>query len=160
MATEQAREHAQPKTRDGQDNGTERNRAGDFLKAQVQRSAETMAKVIDIHKVIDIQKQNAELTAERVKSLVTASVAYGRGLHDMQLAYVDMVVRSLELLQRSSRDLATCSNPAAAAELQRELLRESMDQLLEGVTKVLQASSQAADQASQPIHEHLSRLAS
>lgn len=119
------------------------------FKMEFKLPAETLASMIDI------QKQNADLTAERVRSLLNAVVAYGRGLHDIQLAYVDMGVRSVELLQRATRDLATCGSPTDAALLQQQVVREGMDQMLVGVTKILETSSKAADQVSQPIHDHL-----
>ena len=76
----------------------------------------------------------------------------------MQLAFVDMGVRSVELLQRGIQTLVTCGSPTDLAVLQREMLREGMDQMLVGVTKVLQASSKAAEQASKPIDDHLKRV--
>ncbi|HET6238065.1 MAG TPA: hypothetical protein VFE41_24375 [Acetobacteraceae bacterium] len=108
--------------------------------------------------VIDIQKQNADLTTERVKSLEIAATNYGRGLHDMQLAWVDMAVRSVEVLQRGMQNLNGCGSPTDLAVVRREILREGMDHMLVGVTKVLQASSKAADQESKPIVDHLKRI--
>jgi len=157
VSNEQSPEHAPPKlhaeeTRSGQDKGTDKARVNDRLKAEFLHPVATVATVIDI------QKQNADLTTERVKSLLLAATNYGRGLHDMQLAYVDMGVRSVELLQRGMQNLLTCGNPTEVAVLQREMLREGMDQLLVGVTTILQASSKAAAQASEPIDDHLKRL--
>jgi hypothetical protein len=157
VSNEQSAEHAPPKfqsaeTRAGRDKGTDAARVGDRFKAEFLRPVETVAMVIDI------QKQNADLTTERVKSLLIAATNYGRGLHDMQLAWGDMAVRSVEVLQRGIQNLITCGSPTDLAELQREILRQGMDQVLVGVTKVLQASSKAADQASKPIDDHLKRF--
>ena len=157
MSNEQSADHAPPKfhgaeTRVGQDKGTDKARVSERFKAEFLRPVETVAAVIDI------QKQNADLTTERVKSLLIAATNYGRGLHDMHLAFVDMGVRSVELLQRGMQTFVTCGNPTDLAVLQREMLREGMDQMLVGVTKILQASSKAAEQASKPIDDHLKRL--
>jgi hypothetical protein len=157
VSNEQSPDHVPPKlhgeeTRAGQDKETDKARVGDRLRAEFLHPVETVATVIDI------QKQNADLTTERVKSLLIAATNYGRGVHDMQLALVDMGVRSMELLQRGIQNLITCSNPTEVAVLQREMLREGMDQMLAGVTTVLQASSKAAEQASKPIDDHLKRL--
>ena len=108
--------------------------------------------------VIDIQKQNVDLTTEWVKSLAIAATNYGRGPHDMQFAWVDMAVRSVEVLQLGMQNHIACSSPTDLAELQREIVRDGMDRVLVGVTKVLLASSNAADQAGKPLDDHLKRF--
>ena len=154
MSSENLQDDTKPKSRTskripGDKPGNGIDHAVDPLKEHILRPIENVAKAIKI------QKGNTELAAERITTLMTASAAYNRGLHDMQLAYVELFQSSMELMQRAARDLVRCMNPADFAEVQRDMLREGLDHIFVGTSKILQTSSQAAENASRPIQDRI-----
>jgi hypothetical protein len=124
-----------------------------FVRDSISQASENVAKANDIH------RETTELTAERVKCLLSVYTNYAHGLLEMQQAYADLIHRSMELTQRVTRELIRCTSPSDLAEVQRDMLREGMDQVFEGTTKILQASSKAAGDAIRPIEEQLKHAA-
>jgi len=154
MANAHLREHTQskthaPKRATGGKPGNGAHKVDAALKKQIFLPVETVTKAIKIN------KDNAELATDRMASLMSVSAAYNRGLHDMQLAYVELFQNSMELMQRAMRDLVRCMSPADFAEVQQEVLRKGFDQIFEGTAKILRTSSKASEDATLPIQDQI-----
>ena len=94
---------------------------------------------------------------DRMKAVLAVSAAYAQGLREMQVAYIELVHRSMELMQRTTRDLIRCTSPADVAEFQKEMLRDGMEQMFQGASKILETTNKVADDALRPIQEQLRR---
>ncbi len=99
----------------------------------------------------------ASVSQERMNAVLAASAAYTQGLRELQEAYIALVHRSMELMQRTTRDLIRCSSPADVAELQKDMLRDGMEQIFQGASKILETSNKVADDALRPLQEQLRR---
>jgi len=149
MANEQIQERSQQARRAAplhQGNG---HQSGDASATATDNAAATMIKASEI------QKESAEFTADRLRTLASAYVSYAHGMQSMQRAFVDLCHRSFELTQRTTRELIRCTSASDVAELQREMLCEGMDEFFEGSAKILKAASKATDDAVRPLEEKI-----
>lgn len=108
-------------------------------------------------KAASAQNEAVAAASERMKAILAVSAAYTEGLREMQVAYIDLVHRSMELMQRATRDLIRCASPADVAEFQKEMLKDGMEQMFQGASKILEATNKVADDAIRPLKEQLRR---
>jgi hypothetical protein len=106
----------------------------------------------------EIYNDAAQVAAQDLQAIATLSTIAAGGLADMRQAWMEWVNRSLRTGTRTTQQLLRVKSLEQLAELQRNFLRESFDNLLEGSAQLLRISSRVSDDARQPIEDRVTHL--
>jgi hypothetical protein len=100
---------------------------------------------------MDIYRDASERSAERVHALFTSYMSLGRGLQQLQHAWLEMVDQSLEHAARKPQDLLRCKNLVELAEVQRDLYLDTVNYAVESGSRLLELASRTALEAARPL---------
>ncbi len=106
----------------------------------------------------EIYNETAQLTAEDLQAIATFSTVATGGMSEMRQAWMDWLTRSLRTTARASQDLFRCTTLDQLAGVQRNFLKESFDNLLEGSAQMLRISGRISEDARRPIEDRVAGL--
>lgn len=101
--------------------------------------------------VMDIYRDAAERSAERVQALISSAMTVGRGLTSMQHAWFEMVDHSMESAAHKPGDLLRCKTMTELAEVQRDLYLDAINHAFESTTRLLEMAGRTAQDAVGPL---------
>jgi hypothetical protein len=108
-------------------------------------------------RALQIYHQAGDATAENVEALFSAYMTMGRGIQQMQHAYLEMLDRAVNGATHKPQELLRCKSVEEFAEVQRDLYLDAVNRAVESSTTLLQIASQAAQQAMRPLHARANR---
>lgn len=100
---------------------------------------------------MDVYRDASERSAERVQALFTSAMTLGRGIQDMQHAWLEMLDQSMEHAVHKPQDLLRCKSVVELAEVQRDLYLDSLNHAFESTSRLLDMAGRAAQQAMRPL---------
>jgi phosphoribosyl-ATP pyrophosphohydrolase len=100
---------------------------------------------------LDVYRDATERSAERVHALFSSYVTLGRGLQQMQHAWLEMVDHSLQTASHKPQDLLRCKNLVELAEVQRGLYLDTINHAVESGSRLLEMAGRAAQDAARPL---------
>jgi Phasin protein len=96
---------------------------------------------------LEIYRQAGESAAEKVQSLFATYQQLGRGVQQMQVAYMQMIDRALHQATRKPQDLLRATSIKEFAEIQRDLYLDAVNLAFEASSTLLQIAGRTAQQA-------------
>ena len=102
-------------------------------------------------RALDVFRAAGESTAENVQALFSAYMTVGRGMQQIQHAYIDMLDRAVNRATHKPQDLLRAKTLEEFAEVQRDLYLDAVNHALESSTMMLQLAAQTAQQAVRPL---------
>lgn len=106
----------------------------------------------------EIYSETAQLTTEDLQAIATCSTVAAGGLTEIRHAWMDWFGRSLRTSARASQDLFRCTTIEQLADVQRNFLKESFDNLLEGSAQMLRISGRISEDAGRPIEDRVTSM--
>ena len=106
---------------------------------------------------MDVYREATERSAERVQALFSSAVTFGRGMQQMQHAWLEMMDHNMEHAVHKPQDLLRCKNIVEVAEVQRDLYLDAVNHAFESTNRLLDLASRAAQDAVrtlQTTHAH------
>ncbi|MDR3532851.1 MAG: phasin family protein [Rhodopila sp.] len=103
---------------------------------------------------MDIYRDASERSAERVQSLFSSCVTLGRGLQEIQQAWLEMLDRSMEHAAHKPQDLLRCKTIVEMAEVQRDLYVDAINHAIESSSRLLDLAGRTAQDAVRPLQIH------
>jgi Phasin protein len=103
---------------------------------------------------MDIYRNASERSAERVQALFSSAMILGRGLQQMQHAWLEMVDRRMETTTYKPQDLLRCKNIVEFAEVQRDLYLDAVNHAFESTSRLLDMAGRTAQEAVRPLQLH------
>lgn len=100
---------------------------------------------------MDIYRDAAERSAERVQALFSSYMTFGRGLQSIQHAWLEMVDHSIEHAAHKPQDLLRCRNMVELAEVQRDLYIDAVNHAFESTSRLLDMAGRTAQDAVRPL---------
>jgi len=100
---------------------------------------------------MDIYRDASERSAEHVHALFTSYMSLGRGLQQMQHAWLEMIDQRLEHAAHKPQDLLRCKNLIELAEMQRDLYLDTINYAVESGSRLLEMASRTAQEAARPL---------
>jgi hypothetical protein len=110
-------------------------------------------------RALDIYREAGEHTAENVQALITSSISLGRGIQQMQHAYVDLWGRAMERAKRKPQDVLHAKTLEELAEVQRDLYLDAVNYALEASTTLLQLTARVTQDAMRPLQGRVNESA-
>jgi hypothetical protein len=107
-------------------------------------------------RALDIFRQAGDSTADQMQALFAATLSVGRGMQQMQHAYLEMLDRAVEHAAHKPRDLLQCRTLEEVAEVQRDLYLDLVNHALQSSTTLLQLAAQTAQHAVRPLQARAS----
>lgn len=105
-------------------------------------------RVLDVTaRALDIYREAAESSAEKVQTLFTSWTHLGRGVQQMQVAYLQLLDRALKDASRKPQDLLRAKSVEEFAQIQRDLYIDSVNNALEATSTLLQLAGRVAQRA-------------
>jgi hypothetical protein len=101
--------------------------------------------------VMDIYRDASERSAERVQALFSSAMMMGRGLQNMQHAWLEMMDHSMEHAAHKPQDLLRCKNVTELAEVQRDLYLDAINHAFESTSRLLDLAGRTAQDAVRPL---------
>ncbi len=102
-------------------------------------------------RTLDIYRQAGESTAENVQALFATYTQIGRGIQQMQHAYLELLDRGMERAKHKPQDLLRVKSLEEFAEIQRDLYLDSVNHALEATSTLLQIAGRVAQDAIRPL---------
>ena len=102
-------------------------------------------------RMIELYREASENTAETVQALVTSYAHLGRGVQEMQRAYLDLLDRAVERSTRKPQDLLRCRSLEEFASVQRDIYVDAVNHTVEATATLLDLASRAAQNALEPL---------
>ncbi len=99
--------------------------------------------------------ETAQITAQEMQTIATCSSIAAGGLGEMRQAWMDWVNRGLRAGARASQELMRCTTIEQLAGIQRDFLKESLENLLEGSAQMLRISSRISEDAARPMEDRM-----
>ena len=96
---------------------------------------------------LEIYRQASEAAEEKVQSLFATYRQLGRGVQEMQVAYMQMLDRALQQPTRKPQDLLRAKSIEEFAEVQRDLYLDAVNLAFEASSSLLQIAGRVAQQA-------------
>jgi hypothetical protein len=115
--------------------------------AQGQQAIETAARVSEAY------RQAAERAAEDLQALAVSWTQLVRGAQQWQHAYFDMAQRALQRLGGRPQALLRAGSPVEAAQVQRDLYVETVNNAIASSSTLLQLAGQIAQDTARPLQE-------
>ncbi len=100
---------------------------------------------------MDIYRDASERSAERVQALFSSYMTFGRGLQNIQHAWLEMVDHTLENAAHKPQDLLRCKNLIELAEVQRDLYIDAINHAFESTGRLLDIAGRTAQDAVRPL---------
>ncbi|HEX7968271.1 MAG TPA: hemerythrin domain-containing protein [Stellaceae bacterium] len=119
---------------------------------QAERGSRTMLAAAEIY------SETAQLTTEDLQAIATCSTVAAGGLTEIRHAWMDWFGRSLRTSARASQDLFRCTTIEQLADVQRNFLTESLNNLLEGSAQMLRISGRISEDARRPIEDRVTSM--
>lgn len=152
-ATERAAERTVTALRHGAETAAEGARhAMESVSEQAGRSGRAMMAAAEIY------GETAQLTAEDFQAIATCSNVAAGGMSELRQAWMEWLGRGLRTSARASQELMRCTTIEQLAGVQRNFLKESFENLLEGSAQMLRISSRISEDARRPIEDCAARL--
>ena len=98
-------------------------------------------------RALDIYRQAGESAAEKMHALFTTYQQLGRGVQQMQVAYLQMIDRAMQQSTRKPQDLLRAKSIEELAEVQRDLYLDAINHAFEATSTLLQIAGRIAQQA-------------
>ena len=98
-------------------------------------------------RAFDIYHRAAESSAEKLQTLFTSWATFGRGVQQMQVAYLQLLDRTLKGASRKPQDLLRAKSVEEFAEIQRDLYIDTVNYALEASSTLLQLAGRVAQDA-------------
>jgi len=103
---------------------------------------------------LQVWHEAGENTADNVQALFSTYLTVGRGLQQMQQAWLDMLDHAMDRATQRPRDLLRCKSLEELAEVQRDLYLDAVSRAVESSSTLLQLAARTAQQAVRPLHAH------
>ncbi len=103
---------------------------------------------------MDIYREASERSAERVQALFSSAMTFGRGMQQMQHAWLEMMDHSMEHAVHKPQDLLRCKNMVELAEVQRDLYLDAINHAFESTSRLLDLAGRTAQDAVRPLQSH------
>jgi hypothetical protein len=100
---------------------------------------------------MDIYRDAAERSADRLQALFASCVALSRGVQQMQHTWLETMDHTLENAARRPQDMLRCSNVIALAEVQRDLYLEGLHHAFETNGRLLEMAGRVVQEAVRPM---------
>lgn len=100
---------------------------------------------------MDVYRDASERSAERVKALFSSCMTFGRGLQDMQHAWLEMIDHTIENAAHKPQDLFRCKNAIELAEVQRDLYVDAINHAFKSTSRLLEIAGRVAQDAVKPL---------
>lgn len=117
---------------------------GRFADRNYDRGHRTLASAA---RALDIYRQAGESAAEKVQTLFATYQQLGRGVQQMQMAYLQMLDHALQQSTRKPQDLLRAKSIEEFAEIQRDLYLDAVNHTFEASSTLLQIAGRVAQQA-------------
>jgi hypothetical protein len=103
---------------------------------------------------MDIYRDASERSVERAQALFSSYVTFGRGLHDMRHAWLEIVDQTLESATHKPQDLLRCKNMVELAEVQRDLYLGAVNHALESTSRLMEIAGRTVQDAVRPLQQN------
>lgn len=103
---------------------------------------------------MDIYREASERSAQRVQALFSSAMTLGRGMQQMQHAWLEMVDQRMENAVHKPQDLLRCKNVVEMAEIQRDLYIDAINHAFESTGRLLDLAGQTVQDAVRPLRQH------
>jgi phasin family protein len=90
-----------------------------------------------------------------VDAFVKSSSIAAKGVQDVASLFAEMARTSIEENMAASKKVFECKTPQEIAELQAELLKSGYDKMMANATRISEASTKIAEEASKPLQERV-----
>src|SRR5664279_1690678 len=100
---------------------------------------------------LDVYRDASERSAERVHALFTSYMTLGRGLQQMQHAWLEIVDHSLENAAHKPQDLLRAKSLVELAQVQRDLYLSTINHAVESGSRLLELAGRTAQEAERPL---------
>jgi Phasin protein len=98
-------------------------------------------------RALEVYREAAESSAEKVQTLVASWTTLGRGVQQMQLAYLQMLDRTLKGASHKPQDLLRAKSVEEFAAIQRDLYIDTINHVFEANSILLQMAAGVAQEA-------------
>jgi hypothetical protein len=105
-------------------------------------------------KAMDVYRDASERSAERVQALFSSYLTLGRGLQQIQHAWLEIIDHSLENAARKPQDLLRAKSLVERAEVQRDLYLSTINNAVESGSRLLEMTGRTAQEAVRPLQTH------
>ncbi len=102
-------------------------------------------------RALQIYRETAESTTEHVQALFTTWTSLGRGMQELQHAWLEMLNHATENGARKPQDILRCKSVDEVAEIQRDLWVDGVRHAMEAGVKLLQIASRVTTEAMRPL---------
>jgi hypothetical protein len=106
-------------------------------------------------RALETYRAAGESTAENVQALFATYLQVGRGLQQMQHAYLEILDRSLERATHKPQDLLRTKSIEEFAEVQRDLYLDAVNHAIEASSTLLQIAGRVAEEAVRPLQNRM-----
>nr|WP_294522314.1 phasin family protein [uncultured Rhodopila sp.] len=103
---------------------------------------------------LDVYRDASERSAERVHALFTSYLTLGRGLQQIQHAWLEIVDHTLENATHKPQDLLRAKSLVELAEVQRDLYLSTINHAVESGSRLLELAGRTAQDAVRPLQTH------
>jgi hypothetical protein len=93
-----------------------------------------------------------------MQALFTCALSLTRGMQEMQLTALRMFDNAAERGARKPRDLLRCRSMTDVAEMQRDLYRDSVNDMIKANSTLLQIAGRVVQEAMRPLHGAAARV--
>ena len=105
-------------------------------------------------RALEVYRDASERSAERVHALFTSYMTLGRGLQQIQHAWLEIVDHSLENAAHKPQDLLRAKSVVELAEVQRDLYLSTINHAVESGSRLLELAARTAQEAVRPLQAH------
>jgi hypothetical protein len=98
-------------------------------------------------RALEIYREAAESSAEKVQTLFASWMTLGRGVQHMQLAYLQLLDRTLKGASHKPQDLLRAKSLEEFAAIQRDLYLDTLNYAFEASSALLQMAAGVAQEA-------------
>ncbi len=103
---------------------------------------------------LDVYRDASERSAERVHALFSSYFTLGRGMQQIQHAWLEIVDHTLENAKHKPQDLLRAQNLVELAEVQRDLYLSTINHAVESGSRLLELAGRTAQEAVRPLQSH------
>ncbi len=103
---------------------------------------------------MDVYRDAAERSAERLQALFNSYVSLSRGMQQMQHAWLEMVEHAVGNGSHKPQDLLRCTNLVEVAEVQRDLYLGAVHHAFDASSRLLEMAGRTAQDAVRPLQSH------
>jgi hypothetical protein len=98
-------------------------------------------------RALDIYREAAASSAEKMQALFTSWTQLGRGIQQMQVAYLQLLNRTLKDASHKPQDLLRAKSAEEVARIQRDLYLDAVNYAVEASSTLLQIAGRVAQEA-------------